>query len=118
MKLIFVYNANSGLGNHVMDALHKTFSPSTYECDLCSLSYGNVGPRKEWKQFLKNVNMESEFHFKDKFTMANPNLKDNFPVVYLKDENYQLLLSAKEMTQCKDVVQLIDLINEKIKTTI
>jgi hypothetical protein len=116
MKLIFVYNAKSGLSNHLMDALHKTFSPKTYKCDLCSLTYGNIGPRKEWKQFLKEVNMESEFHYKDKFAKNHPNLKDAFPAIYIKDKNYQLLVSAEEMNQCKDLSQLINKLKLNIET--
>jgi hypothetical protein len=114
MKLIFVYNAKSGLGNHLMDALHKTFSPSTYDCDLCSLTYGHVGPRKEWKEFLASVNMESEFHFKDKFAKAHPELKEDFPVIYLKDKNYQLLVSATEMRECDELSQLIKRIKDNL----
>ncbi len=31
MKIVFVYNANSGLMNTVLDIGHKIISPDTYE---------------------------------------------------------------------------------------
>ncbi len=117
MKLIFVYNAKSGISHHLMDALHKTFSPKTYACDLCSLTYGNVGPKKEWKKFIDEIGMDTEFHYKDQFSLDNPGLKDNFPVIYLKEEGFQTLVTSDEMHQCKDLSQLIDVIKQRINTS-
>ena len=34
MKLIFVYNANSGKLSAALDIAHKIISPSTYQCRL------------------------------------------------------------------------------------
>ena len=115
MKLIFVYNAKSGLSNHMMDALHKTFSPSTYDCDLCSLTYGHVAPRKEWKSFLKEIDMTSQFHYKDRFKAAHPELKDAFPAIYLESQNgIQLLVNRDQMNGLKNVSELISLIKNSI----
>jgi len=116
MKLVFVYNSKSKLTNHVVDVLHKTFSPSTYNCDLCSLTYGNIGPKKEWKQFLKEITFETEFHYKDKFAKSHPNLKDEYPVIYLQDKNFQRLVSSSEMSECEDLSQLIERIKMNLAT--
>ena len=32
-RLVFVYNAESGIKNAILDSIHKTFSPSTYQED-------------------------------------------------------------------------------------
>ncbi|WP_232221892.1 hypothetical protein [Methanococcoides burtonii] len=45
--LIFVYNADSGLINEMKDYVHKIVSPSTYECNLCAITYGNTGIKNE-----------------------------------------------------------------------
>jgi len=44
-KLIFVYNADSGLLNAMKDWAHKIVSPETYPCSLCALTYNNLGMR-------------------------------------------------------------------------
>ena len=51
-ELIFIYNAESGLFNAVSDYLHKVISPDTYACSLCQITYGNLGMKKKWKDFL------------------------------------------------------------------
>lgn len=51
--LIFVYNADSGLLNAARDLLHKTVSPQTYDCALCAVTYGPLGMRREWRDFVR-----------------------------------------------------------------
>ena len=63
-KLIFVYNADSGVLNFILDAAHKLFSPSTYPCNLCALTYTPTGlPR--WRRFVKSLPWPAEFLHKD-----------------------------------------------------
>ena len=71
-KLIFVYNANSGLMSATIDALHKTFRPSTYQCQLCALTYGMTGMKGEWKKFVEGLPYEAEFLHKDEFEEQYP----------------------------------------------
>jgi len=52
-KLIFVYNADSGLLNAMKDWAHKIVSPETYPCSLCALTYDNLGMRRPWREFIK-----------------------------------------------------------------
>ena len=63
-KVVFVYNADSGLLNFVLDAAHKLFAPSTYPCNLCALTYTPTGlPR--WRRFVKTLPWPVEFLHKD-----------------------------------------------------
>jgi hypothetical protein len=48
-KLIFVYNADSGILNAIKDLIHKNVSPETYPCSLCAVTYDNLGMKREWK---------------------------------------------------------------------
>lgn len=66
-RIIFVYNANSRLGQGLLDSLHKIVSPTTYDCNLCALTHGNFGPKKEWKSFLENTTASLEFYHKDEY---------------------------------------------------
>ncbi|MGI8952546.1 MAG: hypothetical protein ACR2FN_13295 [Chitinophagaceae bacterium] len=49
--LIFVYNADADLFSTLTDFAHKILSPSTYQCKLCALTYGNISMKQEWKFF-------------------------------------------------------------------
>ncbi len=115
-KLIFVYNANSGLFNTVSDYAHKIFSPKTYECNLCKLSYGNLGMKNKWKKFVNDLPMELEFLHKDEYVKTFPDRKDQLPCI-LKDmsDNITLMANADEMNKCTTLQQLMELINIKLK---
>ncbi len=65
--MVFVYNADSGPGNGLLDAAHKVLSPSTYACRLCELTYGMVTERSAWKRFRKNSGLPMEFLHRDEF---------------------------------------------------
>jgi hypothetical protein len=66
-KLLFVYDAGSDLFNSVTDMAHKIFSPGTYECHLCALTFGKFSIKREWKLFVESLPMESGFLHKAQF---------------------------------------------------
>jgi hypothetical protein len=127
VKLIFVFNADSGgLFNTFKDSLHKTFRKSTYECNLCKVTYGFFGMKKEWKSFVNDLDVPVEYMKKDKFkfeflhrdefeekyTVENA----KFPSAYLEqDNNLVLFISQDEMNLVKEILELKELVNQKIK---
>lgn len=80
-KLIFVYNSDSGLVNSVIHLLHKKFSPSTYDCQLCMLVYDGVGMDKDWAAFIKSLNIETEFLHRNTFVQRYGSTAEALPVV-------------------------------------
>lgn len=72
-KIIFVYNADSGLLNGIKDLLHKNFSPETYACRLCAVTYDNSGMVREWKEFTQTLKTPVEFLHRDE-------LKDKYAI--------------------------------------
>ena len=112
-KLIFVYNADSGQWNAYLDMAHKIFSPKTYPCSLCDITYGIFKIRPEWDDFIKNTNIPLDFLHKDEFLMAYPNSEfQDFPFVLSEDEKGKqaLFLDAKRLNECKSVSELKGLI--------
>lgn len=109
MEIIFVYNANSGLINTILDMGHKIISPDTYQCDLCNLTYGIVTERKEWKNFRKSSKDALEFLHKDEFEEKYRE-KREYPVILSKKNNKELeqLLGPDDLKQMKTAAQLID----------
>lgn len=108
MKLIFVYNANSGLWNGAMDAVHKVMSPSTYKCSLCKITYGTLKAKKSWINFIRDLPIESRFLHKDDFHQEFQKDKE-LPAIFIqnKRELIKIISSSqlKEMSlaqlQCK-----------------
>ncbi len=113
MKLIFVYNANSGKLSAAFDIAHKLISPSTYQCNLCQLTHGAFKERDVWKKFKEESDAEMVFYHKDEFEHAYDR-KFEYPVV-LKEEDGELVeyISAKQINSLKDVENLIARLKSK-----
>ena len=107
MKLIFVYNANSGTLNTLLHVAHKIISPSTYECNLCALTYGAFTERNLWKKFREESDNELVFYHKDEFERIY-NKTFTYPVV-LREEGGQLTeyISTDKINTTRDVKDLI-----------
>ncbi|MDT0646185.1 GTPase [Zunongwangia sp. F260] len=115
--MIFIYNAASGPGNGVLDSLHKIFSPGTYSCSLCKLTYGITGEKKSWKHFRKSSGLEMEFLHADEFRKQYASkfgYKFDYPIVLTEsDEGLQVLISTVELNKLKDDVELKELITAR-----
>jgi len=113
MKLIFVYNANSGKLSAALDIAHKIISPSTYQCNLCSLTHGTFTERDVWKKFREESDTELVFYHKDEF--ENEFKKGfTYPIV-LKEENGELAeyISTDKINAISDVEDLIAQLKSK-----
>lgn len=64
-RLIFIYNADGGLAQAIMDSLHKTLSPATYPCSLCAITYGSFRMDPKWRTWLAALPMPAVFYHKD-----------------------------------------------------
>ena len=111
--LVFVYNADSGVFNALTDAAHKIFSPRTYACNLCALTYGAVQMRGEWKEFLDGLGLPLEFLHADELA-ARYDLNDvPLPAVFTKGGGrLSVLLSAESINVCRTLDELERLILE------
>ena len=116
-KLVCVYNADSGKRNAVMDSLHKILSPSTYECNLCDITYGLFGEKKEWREFRSGFQMEMEFLHRDEFTRAYASKfgsKYTFPIVLgAGSGEFEVVIGTAELNQVQDAAQLMALIEKR-----
>ncbi len=115
-KLIFVYNANSGLVNSWIDIAHKIIKPSTYECHLCELTHGSFSEKHMWTSFKKECNIPLAFYHKDEFLKKYKSKwlpTYDFPIILGVDQQELIpLVSAQELEKITSVEVLI----EKIKS--
>ena len=114
--LVFVYNADSGVFSEIKDYVHKTVSPSTYDCPLCALTYGKTGMRREWKKFLKELGLPVEFVHRDEMAKKYPAVAVPLPAVFMKSgSSLNLILHAGEIAACRDLEELMDMLTYKLK---
>jgi hypothetical protein len=120
-ELILVYNADSGLVNLIKDALHKTISPSTYQCNLCALTYGTIGVKAEWKRFVASLEVPATFLHRDEFYArleSHPHdlRGTRFPAVFLDDDGaVSLLIDAAAINRCEALEDLMALITSTLE---
>ncbi|WBA43259.1 hypothetical protein [Hymenobacter canadensis] len=100
-ELLFVYNANAGWLNGVLDTLHKTFSPATYPCSLCAVTYGARTMYPEWRAFLERLPAQAQFLHRDELRQQYPELTDQaLPAIFRRQsaaEAWQPLLTAEQL---------------------
>ena len=105
-ELILVYNADSGFFNIIKDALHKSVSPSTYQCNLCALTFGTIRMKSAWKSFIGSIKVPAKFFHRDEFfTMLKTHPHDventEFPAIFLHEEGkLSLLVPNTEINRC------------------
>jgi hypothetical protein len=106
-KLIFVYNADSGVFNLLSDVAHKIFSPQTYSCNLCAITHSNFGMKKEWKEYLESLDTRLEFLHADEFKNKYQGEKVELPAIFKKENSrLVLLVNADTINECNSIDDL------------
>jgi hypothetical protein len=112
--LLFVYNADSGKLNALLDSAHKIISPSTYSCQLCQLTYGLVNEKQAWKQFRKHLGEEVLFLHRDEFEKQFGQKLDYPFLARVRNRFIEQLLSAEDMSEIENTDALIERVRQVI----
>lgn len=116
-KLIFVYNAKSGLFHKLSDFAHKIISPATYSCQLCMLTHGDFGMKNQWREFLEGLPLAVEFLYKDQLAQNESLARIACPaIIHEIDSQRTLLVDAEAINACSELQELIQLIRRRIGT--
>lgn len=115
-RLLFVYNADSGLLASLKDGLHKLLAPATYPCSLCAVTYGVARMRPEWQQFVRDLPVPVDFLHRDEFWRAYPQWRtERLPAAFAVATTgaLSLFLSATEL-EAADLNGLMALVARKL----
>ena len=114
-KLIFVYNADSGLLNAMKDWAHKIVSPETYGCSLCALTYDNLGMRRPWREFIKELGYEVEFLHRDELAEQYGINDVPLPATFiLQNGKLKLWIKSDAMDAIDTLDELQTLVTQKL----
>lgn len=114
-RIILVYNAENGLFNALNDWAHKIFSPETYDCRLCRFTYGLIGMRKPWKEFIHSLSCPATFLHRPEFQKAYPGFETDFPVIIAEREGrLHHLVSADELAELDNLSELIEFTGNRL----
>jgi hypothetical protein len=115
-KLIFVYNAKGDVFSELQYIAKDITSSHDDEsrCSLCALTHGTFAMRKDWKNYLSNLSIETEFLHRDEFR-EKYNTKDQLPAIFKKTEdNLSVLVSASRISEVESLTDLKNLLNTKL----
>lgn len=117
-KVVMIYNADSGLINGIKDYFHKKRNPETYGCNLCLQTFSGISMKKDWKSYIKNLDIPTEFLHKDEFEKKY-NVKDaKYPSAYLQNgSSMKILISVDEMNKVKSLDEMKDLLSKKLEAS-
>lgn len=115
-KLVFVYNADGGALNFIMDSAHKLFAPSTYQCALCAITHGTIGMRSEWKDYMRGLPYETRFYHRDGFRKDWPSIADTLPAIFFQasETEMKVLMPRTELEGVSSVAQLTAMLGRRI----
>lgn len=116
-KSLFIYNANSGKRNALMDVAHKILSPKTYDCNLCDITYGIFSENMTWKSFREQSSVAMEFLHKDEFSKMYASKfghKFTFPIILAETGNgLEVYVGTEELNALKDSQDLIGILKKR-----
>jgi hypothetical protein len=105
-RLVFVYNADSGLFNTLADIAHKAFSPATYACSLCAVTHDLLSEKHEWRDFVATLQTPCDFLHRDEFIERFGNVHREFPAVFIAGvDGLRCVLDAQAL-RAMSLVQL------------
>jgi hypothetical protein len=117
-KIIFVYNADSGIINAMKDWAHKIVSPETYPCSLCALTYDNLGMRRPWREFVQELGYEVEFLHRDELEEQYDIRDVPLPAAFIHhDGNLNLWINSDTMDACQSLDELQALVQTTLQQT-
>jgi hypothetical protein len=115
--LVFVYNADSGFVNTLLDIGHKIVSPSTYACRLCALTHSTFAMREEWRRFVADLGVPIEFLHRDELQRRYGIRGTALPVVFRRDDRrLDEWITAAEIGSCRSLSELEALIRARLGT--
>lgn len=115
-RLLFVYNADSGLFNTVADIAHKILSPSTYACNLCALTHGHFKVREDWVNFLNTLDAECDFLHRDEFHAKYGRADIALPAIFeMTTGEPMLFVDAATLNACTSLYQLSSILLQRLR---
>ena len=114
--LIFVYNADSGFVNTLLDIGHKIVSPLTYSCNLCAITHSTFRMRDEWKQFVAGLGMPVEFLHRDELEKQYGMRDVALPAVFRKNNGaLEAWVTREEINRCGSLGDFERLVRAKLQ---
>ncbi len=114
-SLLFIYNADSGMANALLDSGRRVLTPKNYPCSLCRITYGPFGMKSDWKRFITALPYAVSFLHKDEVSASLRNELQDFPCLVLQQAGRtSILINGADFRNIKD----LDTLKQKVTKTL
>lgn len=114
-RLLMIYNADGGLVNGALDLLHKSFSPSTYACRLCEITYGTFGMKAAWRSTIEALPLPVSFLHKDEWQQAFAGNPTPLPAILRETETgLETVISAQDFARITSLEALQGMLADRL----
>ena len=116
-RVLFVYNADSGLIAQLKDYVHKIVAPQSYPCSLCQITFGNLGMKRAWRRFVQDLPQTAVFLHRDELTGRYALLlSESLPAVFVEErEEISSLVTAEELNETPDLPALQAVVSARLE---
>ncbi|MCH9647079.1 MAG: hypothetical protein K0U98_02505 [Deltaproteobacteria bacterium] len=103
-RLIFVYKADTGKVNALLDSAKKLLMIKG--CTLCSITHGLAGEKEEWRNCREEIGVPVEIFHRDEIdSRLGKVVRDQLPVVVAETVgDLVVLLTPEVLERCKGSV--------------
>ena len=99
----------------LFDVGYKIFSPSTYRCNLCALTFDTFSENKIWKQFREKSNIKMTFFHINEFEKEYPNQQFEYPIILKQtDSDLNIFINKEELDKTENIEYLIRILDDKL----
>jgi hypothetical protein len=112
--LVFVYNLDSGVLPKIKDYSAPGSPPVAESCNLFILTNSPIGMKKEWKRFIKDLDIPARFLSRNEFSSEFGTGLTTFPAILVHEgKDLSRIISAEEINQCRTLEDLINLVRQR-----
>ena len=118
-EIVFVYNADATITGKAKDFVHKIVRPSTYDCQLCAVTFGFAGMKSRWRDFIASLDASVSFLHRDELFGEYAGIVGQaLPGAWQRTDGgaWQVLVDSPTMRSCDALDELIDVMRAHLSS--
>ena len=118
-EIIFVYNADGTISRKAKDFVHRIVRPSTYDCQLCAVTFGFSGMKSKWREFIASLDATVSFLHRDELSGDHSSIVGQaLPGAWQRTDggSWNVLVDSPTMRSCDSLDELIELMRTRLSS--
>ena len=116
-EIVFVYNADGTISGKAKDFVHKIVRPSTYDCQLCAVTFGFAGMKSKWRDFIASLDATVSFVHRDELGDDLSSIVGQaLPGAWQRTDDgpWQVFVDSPTLRSCDSLDELIEIMRLRL----